>query len=145
MAMAVQREWQPTMSMGSTRILLVEDDPRHCQFVHDLLSQQGWVVESAADAHEAFVLARQYEPHVLVADWMLPDKITGGVLVALLREFFPHMHVVFITGLPVADLKGQARHLAPCEFIQKPYGAGELIDAVLRAEAGAHANRLAMS
>lgn len=120
------------MKMGSSKILLVEDDPLHRQFVYDLLTRHGWLVAVAADAHDAFLIGRQFEPDVLVADWVLPDKITGGVLATLLREFSPSLHLVFITGLPIADVKAQAGHLAACDFIQKPYSPGVLIAAIER-------------
>lgn len=120
------------MSIQNAKILLVEDDVNHRFIVEDLLCRRGWEVVAAPDAHQAFLAAREFKPDVLVADWVLPDKITGGVLAALLRGFLPRLHLVFISGLLVADLEVQARDLAPCVFIQKPYNPGELVSAIER-------------
>ena len=62
-----------SVSLGSMRILLVEDEPDTRDFLRQLLEGHGAVVETAASAHEALDAFRRQPPDVLISDIGLPE------------------------------------------------------------------------
>ena len=53
-------------------ILLVEDDPDSRYMLATLLESEGYTVVTAANGMEAFNLARQHQPAVIILDLMMP-------------------------------------------------------------------------
>ncbi|TDC71470.1 response regulator transcription factor [Actinomadura sp. GC306] len=60
------------MSENETRILVVEDEPTIARAVADRLAAEGFGVATAADGPTAVERAREYRPHLIVLDVMLP-------------------------------------------------------------------------
>ncbi|TYK50836.1 response regulator transcription factor [Actinomadura decatromicini] len=57
---------------NETRILIVEDEPTIARAVADRLAAEGFAVEVAGDGPAAVRRAREYAPHLIVLDVMLP-------------------------------------------------------------------------
>ncbi|TYB49103.1 response regulator transcription factor [Actinomadura chibensis] len=57
---------------NETRILVVEDEPTIARAVADRLAAEGFAVEVAGDGPAAVLRAREYAPHLIVLDVMLP-------------------------------------------------------------------------
>ncbi|HEY8479747.1 MAG TPA: response regulator transcription factor [Spirillospora sp.] len=55
-----------------TRVLIVEDEPTIARAVADRLAAEGFRVEIVGDGPSAVERAREYEPHLIVLDVMLP-------------------------------------------------------------------------
>ncbi|WP_218010480.1 response regulator transcription factor [Actinomadura chibensis] len=60
------------MTGNETRILVVEDEPTIARAVADRLAAEGFAVEVAGDGPAAVLRAREYAPHLIVLDVMLP-------------------------------------------------------------------------
>src|SRR5262249_7419470 len=69
----------------SSRILLVEDEPGLVLTVSDLLSTEGYVVETAADGEAALAKASPRNFDLVILDVMLPKK-TGFDVCRELRQ-----------------------------------------------------------
>ena len=54
-------------------ILVIDDDPRFCEFVSAALSRTGFEVLSAPDGPSGIELARAMQPTVILLDMMLPE------------------------------------------------------------------------
>ena len=67
------------------RVLVVEDDLRTASFITKGLSQEGFVVDHAADGEEGLHLATSESYDVAVVDIMLP-RMDGLVLIEGLRR-----------------------------------------------------------
>src|SRR3989338_5890332 len=67
-------------------VLVVEDDPRLLRVYQAKLSQQGWIVLTAADGEVGSQLAREKHPHIVLLDLMLPKKDGFGVLMDLKND-----------------------------------------------------------
>lgn len=112
------------------RILLVEDNPDVLRSTTRLLERLGHVVVVAVDGAEALDRAAGGdEIDLLVTDVLMP-RLGGVELVARLRERNPHLPVVLMTGFPGADPDGRALDGERTVFLQKPFGAIELADAL---------------
>ena len=103
------------------RVLLVEDDPIIRMGSASLLKRLGNVVVSAVHAEQALQFMES-EPafDVLFTDIGLPG-MRGDALAARVRQRFPEMPVVFVTGYDDApQLDGRVAYVA------KPFGRAEV-------------------
>jgi two-component system alkaline phosphatase synthesis response regulator PhoP len=60
-------------SNGSTKILLVDDEPDILEFVGYNLKKEGYQVYSASNGIEAIQIAKKEKPNLILLDVMMPD------------------------------------------------------------------------
>src|SRR3954462_54835 len=85
------------MSERVKRILVVEDEAVVLHTLQLILKQQGYEVKGARDGSEAFEIASEFGPEILLCDINLPD--TDGIQVALgIKRLLPNMRVVLLSG-----------------------------------------------
>jgi CheY-like chemotaxis protein len=83
-----------------TKILLVEDSKFLRLATERALSRAGYEVISAGDGEEAFRLAREKLPHLILLDMLLPKMSGPDVLMALKKDpSTKAIPVVVITGM----------------------------------------------
>ena len=102
------------------KILIVEDEPIPRQILTKVLTRDGHEIRSAGDAQEAINIGTQFQPDILLADWLLTDAASGLSVAEKLRKLHPHMRILFFTGLPTHKLETEAQHLRPVRFVEKP-------------------------
>lgn len=102
------------------RILVVDDDPNCTGFLGIFLGGEGHEVRTATTAADALASAAQREPDMLICDWLLKDVRNGLTLVRALRERQPRLTVIFMSGLPAADVGEHIRDLPDARVIEKP-------------------------
>lgn len=112
------------------QVLVVDDDVTSRAAMRRVLEHHGYsviVAETAADALR--LLERTHVPvDLLVTDMQMPG-MHGDALAARVRESWPDMPVLFVSGEPnyarvSAEAGGQAR------FLLKPFLPAELLEAV---------------
>jgi CheY-like chemotaxis protein len=115
-------------------ILVVEDEEpvrrmtlrvlRHCGFQNIL---------EACSSEEALELMGQHPAAVdlLLTDLMMPG-IGGVELVEKLRETWPELRVVFMSGYTDDELKNRAVEISNADFLQKPFSPQQLDTKVRR-------------
>jgi DNA-binding response OmpR family regulator len=59
--------------MGKIRILCVDDDRPTVTIVSAVLKKEDFEVETAMDGQDALKKAREFKPHLIVLDIMMPD------------------------------------------------------------------------
>ena len=59
--------------MTSTRILVVEDNPKNMKLVRDVLEFSGYEVIEATCGKDGVRLAERERPHLILMDLQLPD------------------------------------------------------------------------
>lgn len=111
-------------------ILVVDDEPLNRELLRRVL-QSAYAVEEAADASEALAyLERQQPVGLMLCDHMMPGK-TGTELAAIVRERWPALPVVLLTGydgdpeVVAAHQRGTVR-----QVVAKPWRAAELRELV---------------
>ena len=106
-------------------VLIVDDEPLIRQVLADLLSDEGYRVDSAADGWEALERASEHPPNVVVSDVNMP-RLGGVALVRALRADGYRIPVVLISAHYVAvDLPG-------VRFVAKPFNLDAISEAVER-------------
>ncbi|HET6411215.1 MAG TPA: ATP-binding protein [Anaeromyxobacter sp.] len=107
------------------RILVVEDDPEVRALVRRILEGEGYGVAEAADGNDALAKAASLpEQNGLVTDMGIPGP-TGPVLAQRLREKWPRLKVLFMTGHGNAGAREATT--APLEVLRKPFEREELL------------------
>ena len=111
-----------------THVLLVDDDRMVRYTTALLLGDLGYQVSEAASAEEALgEVERGLAPDLLVTDHLMADK-TGVQLAEELRQHFPQLPVLVITGY--ANLRPE--QLNGFEVLTKPFRHNELAERLAR-------------
>ena len=103
-------------------ILLVEDDPIILSVSANGLKDNGFEVLCAASSQEAIKKASITPPHILISDINIPT-INGINLYKILKEQFPNMKVIFMTGY--GDISDDT--IKNAIILRKPFGLNELL------------------
>jgi CheY-like chemotaxis protein len=119
-------------------MLVVEDDPAVRHFLDRLLAPEGdhLLIASTADDAAALLLDFPVTPDVALLDVVLPG-LTGGEYAAVLRQRYPQIALVFITGFVGHDIPELAHPLiadarVAGRFLEKPFRPEALLDLVRR-------------
>jgi DNA-binding response OmpR family regulator len=108
------------------RAYVLEDDPAIAAVEADVLRDLGFGVVTCARIVELGDLIEMSLPDLLVVDVILPDG-DGGDLTSLLREAWPGIPVVFVSGLP-RDRLVELATLGP--IVEKPFNVATFAAAV---------------
>jgi len=120
------------------RILLVEDDAEIGEFVAQGLREEGYVVELAADGHDARHALSTASWDLVILDWWLP----GPDGYSLLREFRgagKTTPVLFLTARDAVAQRVEGLTAGADDYLCKPFAYEELlarVQALLRRSTG---------
>jgi signal transduction histidine kinase/CheY-like chemotaxis protein len=115
--------------LSGVRLLCVEDDPDVVASTLALLQSMGASVALARNADA--VLGRDLGCYDLVlSDVMMPGNMDGIGLAGWLNRHHPDLPVVLCSGYMLEPERLQS---LKAEFLRKPYGMSELVDAIRRA------------
>ena len=120
----------------SKRILVVDDEPDILELVRLALAQEGFTVETAATAGEAFDALENSIPDLMVLDLMLPD-MSGTEVCRNLRSNpkTTNIPVLMLTARSEETDRVVGFELGADDYVTKPFSPRELvlrIRAVLR-------------
>ncbi len=127
MAFAVDFPVMPNASTGSQHplILVADDEPGLRRYLAQTLSPHH--VLQAKDGLEAWELARQYIPELIILDLMMPG-LDGIEVTKRLREHTPTAHtpIVLVTANAEDSLRIEALEAGVSDFLTKPFSTTEL-------------------
>jgi two-component system, NtrC family, nitrogen regulation response regulator NtrX len=123
--------------MSSPRILVVDDEADIRGLLSEILSEEGYEIEVAADAASARRAAARQEPDLVLLDIWMPDM--DGI--SLLREWNEKQAlrcpVVMLSGHGTVETAVEATRLGAFDFVEKPLSIAKLLRTAERAlEAG---------
>ena len=120
------------------RILVVDDEASIVDAVATALRYEGYDVAEASTGREALSAVAQFEPDLVVLDWMLPD-IEGIEVGRRLRAQGFKTAVLFLTAKDATENKVEALRAGGDDYVTKPFSLAELVartQAILRRTAG---------
>jgi len=108
------------------RILIVEDEESIRDGLVDLLNIEGYQTEVSADGHDALEKVRQWHPHLVLLDLMLP-KTSGFEVCRHLRKHHPEGLVIMLTAKNEEMSKIAGLEMGADDYITKPFSVSELL------------------
>lgn len=110
---------------GAETVLVVEDEAMVCELAAEALSDEGYRVLTAADAHEAQALLERESVDLLFTDIDLARNTNGIALAHHARSHRPHLPVVYTSGGRGSLSKAEA--VSESIFVPKPYRPSQLV------------------
>lgn len=115
------------------RVLIADDEPNIAISLEFLMEQRGYEIRTVANGDDALRVAREFRPHLLLLDIMLPLK-NGFEVCQVIRES-PELNpvkIIILTakGRETEVAKGLA--LGADAYVTKPFATRELLEAVKR-------------
>ena len=107
------------------RILIVEDEPKTADYLHQGLSESGYVVDKAATGVDGLHLVRQHAYDLVVLDVNLPGIDGWGVLEHIRSNSSTRVIMLTARGRLVDKIKGL--DLGADDYLVKPFEFPELL------------------
>ncbi|MDQ8154464.1 MAG: sigma-54 dependent transcriptional regulator [Gemmatimonadota bacterium] len=120
-------------------VLIIDDEPNIRRMVGALLEAEGFEVRDASDGQAGIARALEWEPDLVLLDLMMPGALDGLATLEQLRERFPELPVVMMSGRAGLADAVKATRLGAVNFLEKPLTP----EGVLLALAGALELRMA--
>jgi len=128
-----------TVTNGSTRILVVDDEPSITDLLATALRYERFDVDVAHTGRAALGAVANFRPHLIVLDVMLPD-LNGFDVARRLADQRERIPVLFLTARDATEDRVRGLTLGGDDYVSKPFSLEELvarIRAILRRTKGA--------
>ena len=112
-------------------ILVVEDDPQHWEIYGKILWYNGYDVMHADTGNEAYRLACEHKPDLVLLDLMIPD-MHGTELCRRLkrRRATARIPILVLSGTPYAEAGAAALDAGCAAYMEKPAVPTEVLHRV---------------
>ena len=117
----------------SDTILIVDDEKEIRQAVGGLLGDEGYLVAQASSGPEALERLDEAAPEMVILDLWMRDAEEGFEILSRIREDYPSLPVVVISGHGNIETAVRAVKLGAFDYIEKPLSAEKLLLTVERA------------
>ena len=116
------------------RILCIEDEPEMIDLIRLILERKGFEVLGAVGGQEGLDAVRREKPDLVLLDLMMPD-VDGWEVYRQMKaeEGLKDIPVVVVTAKAQSIDKVLGLHIAKVDdYVTKPFGPGDLLEAVDR-------------
>jgi DNA-binding NtrC family response regulator len=111
---------------AKARILVVDDEVNARTALVELLRDEGYAVEAAADAFKALGKIADFAPDLVLTDLKMPG-MDGLALLARVRENDPDLPVVMMTAFGEVETAVRAMQAGARDYLAKPVNVAELM------------------
>jgi DNA-binding response OmpR family regulator len=118
--------------MITQKILVVDDEKTVCDSIKKILSRKGYSVDNTLNADEAVDKIKNNSYDLVITDLMMP-KISGMELLQIVKEHYPELEVVVVTGYASIDTAVEATKLGAADYLPKPFTPSELTEITRKA------------
>ena len=115
--------------MAEKKILIVDDDIGIVKTFEEILSLEGYVVETAGTAKEAISKIKKNSYDVALLDIKLPDK-DGTEILKDANFLRPNMVKIMVTGFADVDNAVKSLNEGASAYIMKPVNPEELLKVI---------------
>lgn len=117
---------QTVARFGIMRVLLVEDEKKTRDYLRKGLTENGFVVDTAAEGEDGLHLARTGDYDLIVLDVMLPGR-DGWSIVGEIRRSGRQTPVLFLTARDAVQDRVKGLELGADDYLVKPFAFSELL------------------
>ncbi|MCX5868228.1 MAG: response regulator [Proteobacteria bacterium] len=114
------------------RVLIVDDEKPIRDVIVDILKEEGYQVESAADGDEALKILEKYPADLMITDLEMP-RVRGIELLKQTRALPSPPITILMTGFGTVETAIEAMKLGAYDYILKPFKLEEFIELVKKA------------
>jgi excisionase family DNA binding protein len=121
-----------TLDSGKQKILVVDDDAEIVELFVDVLTRDGrFDVRTARSGYDAGMLTQEFNPDLIILDYMLPD-INGNVVCKTIRQNpnFAETKIIIVSGVVNQDEINELLRSGADEFVKKPFNIERLIERI---------------
>jgi len=111
------------------RILIVDDDADVRESLKAILSDEGYLVDAAANGAEAISKTESAVYNVALIDIRLPD-MEGTELLTKIRETVPKTRKIIVTGYPTMENAIKALNRGADAYVLKPFDAKAVLKTI---------------
>ncbi len=108
------------------KILLVDDEPTITEFLELGLKNEGFTIKIAHNGMEAITIAKEFQPHVVILDVMMPGLDGFEVCNMLKKLEFPSA-IIMLTAKEDIDDRVKGLTLGADDYMAKPFSFKELL------------------
>ena len=122
-----------SLDSGKRKVLLVDDDAEIIELMTDVLQRDGrFVVKSASTGYDAGIMTQQFQPDLILLDYMLPD-VNGNVVCQTIRQNpdFSNTRIIIISGVINQNEIDDLLKAGAEDFLKKPFSIVELIEKIV--------------
>lgn len=120
------------LDSGKQKILVVDDDPEIVELFVDVLTRDGrFEVKTARSGYDAGMLTQEFNPDLIILDYMLPD-INGNVVCKTIRQNpnFADTKIIIVSGVVNQEEINELLRSGADEFVKKPFNIEKLIERI---------------
>jgi DNA-binding response OmpR family regulator len=112
-------------------ILIVDDRAENLQYLHTILTQEGYEIRATTDGNMAYEAAKENKPDLILLDIKMPG-IDGFEVCQKLKkeESLREIPVIFISALDEIEHKVRAFEEGGVDYITKPFEPKEVLSRV---------------
>lgn len=118
-------EQNPQSNKSIQNILIVDDEENARIGLSELLSSEGYLVESAGDGVEALACLQCGDYQLVITDINMP-RMNGMVFLDQLCQKHPQLDVIMMTAFGGVDSYVEAMNQGVYEYLHKPVKLDEL-------------------
>ncbi len=119
------------LEMAKGKILIVDDEANARNALAEIMRDEGYAVETAADGFKALPKLRDFSPEVVLTDLKMPG-MDGVELLTKVHEHDPEVGVVIMTAFGAVDSAVKAMRQGAADYLTKPLNADELLVVLAR-------------
>lgn len=109
----------------SNSVLIVEDDPDILSSLAEVIRDEGYEVQTAANGYQALATMAMNQPDLIFLDLMMP-VMDGWKFMEEMRHRFPTLDIPVVLVSAIHGLTEEARRLGVQYFLEKPFELEEV-------------------
>ncbi|MBN1795080.1 MAG: response regulator [Sedimentisphaerales bacterium] len=120
------------LDSGKKKLLIVDDDPEIVELINDIFGRdERFEIRTATSGYDAGLLTQQFQPDVILLDYMLPD-VNGNIVCQTIKQNpeFENIRVIIVSGVVKEDEIEMLMKSGAEGFLKKPFSVDELTDKV---------------
>jgi DNA-binding response OmpR family regulator len=117
------------LDSDKAKVLVVDDEPGIVELLVDVLERDGrFEVKTASTGYDAGLLTQQFQPDVIVLDYLLHD-INADVVCKTIRSnpTVEEARIILISGHIAEDEEDKIKEMGVDAFLRKPFQIEELV------------------
>jgi len=117
--------------MSKNKVLIVDDNPNMSALLSDMLDVFEYSSEQATGGAQALDMLKDEEFGMVITDLRMPE-MSGSQLLKSIKEKFPKLPVVVISGYSMADEDDDIVRQMADAFINKPFRMNDIEDVLAK-------------